>query len=360
MTAYILFFLFVATLAYISDVRKPVIGNQYQSISLNLLWLSLFFFLCFFIGFRHEVGGDWGAYLNYFYQLKGTKFIDGFSISSDPGYLLINWSAAALGFDIYTVNLLGSIIFSTGLIFFCRSLPRPLLALLASIPYMIIVVSMGYSRQGIALGFVMIALVLLARNRRLWFIFFVLLATSFHKTAIIMLPIAALATSQKKILIFFWILIIGLAAYFSAFLSQIERLFQYYVQEEYQSEGAFIRLLMLFLPSLILLLWPHRFKIHYAELRLWKICALLSMSCFVLLFVSDSSTAIDRVALYLLPLQLVVFSYLPEFFGNSGEQRQLIVFGVIIYYLAVLFVWLNFAFYSIYWIPYNNLFFNWS
>lgn len=347
-------------LAYISDARRPILVESSQRLSINFLWILIFFFLIFFIGFRYEVGGDWGAYLNYLNGLKGMRFEDGFSISSDPGYLLINWLAISLGFNIFTVNLICAIIFSTGLIVFCRSLPRPLLALVAAIPYMIIVVSMGYTRQGTALGFAMIGLVLLGRNRRLWFAVFILLATSFHKTAIILLPIAALAASQKKIQVFFWILIIFLAGYFSAFFSQIERLIQYYIQEEYQSEGAFIRLMMLFFPSLILLTWPHRFLINPTELRLWKVCALISLALTALFFVSNSSTAIDRIALYMLPIQLVVFSYLPEFFGHSGEQRQWIVISSITYYLIVLLVWLNFAFYSIYWQPYKSLLFNWQ
>ncbi|QJW84086.1 hypothetical protein HK414_09845 [Ramlibacter terrae] len=44
---------------------------------------------------------------------------------SDPGYRILNWVAAEVGGGIYTVNVVAAIVFSCGLVAFCRSLPRP-------------------------------------------------------------------------------------------------------------------------------------------------------------------------------------------------------------------------------------------
>lgn len=358
MITYLLLFLFFGMFAYMSQFRDPVGIKKFQSLSWNPMWLAIFFFLTIFIGLRHEVGGDWGSYLMYVNGLKGSKFSDGFSLTSDPGYLILNWIAANNGFSIYLVNFVGAVIFSFGLVFFCRNLPRPLLGLVAAIPYLIIVVSMGYTRQAIALGIAMIGLVFLGREKRYWFIIFILIATSFHKSAIVLIPIAALASTKNRFFIIFWILMIGIAAYYSALSSQFERLVTFYIQETYESQGALVRLLMLLIPSLILLLWPHRFSLEYSELLLWRVFAGVSLSLFILYFFTDASTAIDRMALYLLPIQLVVFSYLPEFFGSRGPQRQWIVLGIIVYFLIVLIVWIRFSPYSQYWIPYNNLLLN--
>lgn len=69
---------------------------------------------------------------------------------------------------------------------------------------------------------------------------------------------------------------------------------------------------------------------------------------------SPSSTAVDRVGLYLLPLQLMVFSYLPEVMGRgSGRAHASWVFLVLVYYAAAEFVWLNFADTSFAWLPYR-------
>ena len=67
-----------------------------------------------------------------------------------------------------------------------------------------------------------------------------------------------------------------------------------------------------------------------------------------------SSTAVDRLALYLIPLQLFVGSRLPDThtFGiNPRKWNQLLI----LFLLAVLLVWLFFAGHSYAWLPYRNL-----
>ena len=332
MFTYLLIFIFLGMMALIAHSRQPLLSNSFQSLKWNPLWMLLFVFFTIFIGLRHEVGGDWGAYLTYLESLRGTKFADGLDLTADPGYYLLNWLAFSNGFNIYSVNLFCGFIFSIGLVFFCRNLPRPLLALVAAFPYMVVVVAMGYSRQGVALGLAMIALVLLGREKRIWFIIFILLATLFHKTAIVLLPIAALASTKNRFLVLFWVSIIGLTVYYSLLALSFDRLYLYYVTHTYSSQGALVRLMMLLIPSLLLILWPHRFKFARSELMLWRVCAFLSMGLFLLYFFTDASTAVDRIALYMLPIQLVVFSSLPEFFGKNGELQQWIIIGAVLYF----------------------------
>lgn len=70
----------------------------------------------------------------------------------------------------------------------------------------------------------------------------------------------------------------------------------------------------------------------------------------VLLFTLGFSTALDRMALYFIPLQLVVFSYLPSLLKGS---KQTWTFLIILYYALILFVWINFAKHAQYWLPYQ-------
>ena len=72
-----------------------------------------------------------------------------------------------------------------------------------------------------------------------------------------------------------------------------------------------------------------------------------------LYFVLPSSTAVDRVGLYMLPLQLVVFSHLPDVLGKQNGGKPIWVALVLAYYCAVQFVWLNFASHAKYWLPYR-------
>lgn len=350
-------FIFFSFLALIANNRQNVLSNGYQVISFNPLWWLIVIFFTFIIGMRYEVGGDWGAYLSYFESISQMPLIDSFDISSDTGYLIINYLSSYFNLGIYGVNLFCGFIFSLGLSIFCRSLPRPLLALACAIPYLFLVVSMGYSRQGAALGFAMIGLAFLARERKLVFCIFIILAALFHKTAISLLPIAALAGTKNKIASFFFVILIGIIIYFTALSASFDRLIEYYIRNEYQSRGALIRLLILLIPSSILLIWPNRFNMADAELRLWKTIAWISLFLLFLLFVSDATTAIDRMALYLLPIQLVVFSYVPEIFGEHGEARDWLIFLIICYYGLIMSVWLNYSVYAIYWLPYKNLLF---
>ena len=189
----------------------------------------------------------------------------------------------------------------------------------------------------------------------LWFVIFIIAATSFHKTAIVLLPVAGLAATKNRFWILVWLSLLGFIAYFSLLASSFERLYLYYVEQSYVSEGALIRLIMIFIPSLIILIWPHRLNISKPQLEVWKVYAYISVGLFFLYFFKpDASTAVDRIALYMLPIQMVVFSYLPEFFGGKGETPQLIVLGVILYFFAVLTVWSVYSPYAGYWFPYKN------
>ena len=114
-----------------------------------------------------------------------------------------------------------------------------------------------------------------------------------------------------------------------------------------------IRLLMNAVPAAILLLWRRRFEFTKAEAVLWRWFAIISLALLGLFLVSPSSTAVDRVALYMLPLQLVVFAHLPDVFGNRGRLNEVLVAAVLFYYAAVQFVWLNYASHAISWLPYR-------
>jgi hypothetical protein len=72
-----------------------------------------------------------------------------------------------------------------------------------------------------------------------------------------------------------------------------------------------------------------------------------------LLIVFPSSTAVDRVALYWIPLQLFVLPRLPSALGNVEGKNILLVGSVLAYSALVLFVWLNYADTSSSWIPYK-------
>jgi hypothetical protein len=72
-----------------------------------------------------------------------------------------------------------------------------------------------------------------------------------------------------------------------------------------------------------------------------------------LLAVSPSSTAVDRLALYWIPLQLYVWSRWPAAMARNHNAQLPWVAGVLAYSLAVQFVWLFYADHSWAWVPYQ-------
>ena len=320
--------------------------------------LALFAFaLTLMIGLRHEVGGDWFAYWELFQSIAARPARD-LPFISDPGYALVNWTAERIGADIWLVNLVCASLFIYGLLSFVRWQPRPWLALLVAVPYLIIVVAMGYTRQGVAIGCVMAGLSALTRQRSiLKFVLWALIAASFHKTAVLIIPLAALTASRGRIWTSVWILIAAALAYFVFLRESVDHLWHGYVELQYESEGAVIRVAMNALPSAVFLIFRRRFDLPRMENAIWTNMAIGGLLFVPLLIVSPSSTAVDRMALYLIPIQLLVLSRLPDAVGRLviGGRKGLILL-VITYTGLVQFVWLNFSAHAARgWLPYQSL-----
>lgn len=322
---------------------------------LEFSWLMAGVLLALLMGLRYEVGGDWRTYESHYLGLLGASLFEVLSMG-DPGYYLLNWLSGQVNGGVYLANLMSAALFTAGLVAFCRQQPRPWLALAVAVPYMVIVVGMGYTRQGVALGLAMLGMVGLARKSNLQFVLCVALAATFHKSAVLLVPLAVLATPRGRLWTGLWVGIAAAVLYYLLLADSVEGLVTNYIDAQYQSEGAAVRTAMNALPAVLLLLLRKRFNWQPAERNLWVLMALLALASVGWLLVSSSSTAVDRLALYLIPLQLFVFTRLPDLMGH-GRGRRNWVLAVVAYYGAVLFVWLNFATHSQYWLPYRSWFF---
>jgi len=304
------------------------------------------------IGLRHEVGGDWDNYLPYI-EAAQWMTLDEIISRGDPAYGLLNWLGANWGGEVYLVNTICGLLFSLGLIAFCRQLPRPWLALAVAVPYLVLVVAMGYSRQGVALGIAMWGLALLQQGRLWKFVLTIVIAGLFHKSAVVLILIALVSRATNRFLTFVAVLGIGAGLYVLLLADAVDALRVGYLEAEYQSAGAGVRVAMNTLPGLVFLMFHKRFVLSPNQRRLWIYMACASLVFVALLWLSPSSTAVDRVALYLIPLQLFVWAHFPDAVGKPGCKNLFGVLLVLGYYSAVLFVWLFFADHRYGWIPYK-------
>jgi len=305
--------------------------------------------VCLAIGFRYKVGADWRTY-EVLYYYAGHSSLGRLLRFGDPGYQLVSWSLQAIGAEFWVLNLFCSVVFTWGLYRFVRVQPDPWLSCVVAVPYLIVVVAMGYTRQAVAIGILMAGLAAMKQGASvLRFAIYVFGAALFHKTAVMVLPLVIFAGRRNKLINVIGG-IAGCVLLYDLFLANsVEDLLRNYVEAEYSSQGAGIRVAMNFVPAAIFMLFRKRLQFDEAEFGVWFYFSLTALVMPILLFLVPSSTAIDRLSLYLIPLQIVVLPRVQLLFRGKGLGRALVA----VYAAAVLFIWLNFAAHAKYWVPYH-------
>lgn len=321
---------------------------------IRLAWPLATAALIVLIGFRWETGGDWG---NYDRMVQNALWIPTpFSLLSDPGFRLLTIEAARSSVGLLLITVTSGVLMGIALTRFCLAQPRPWLCLAVAIPYLVVVMGMGYIRQGMAISFLMMGLVSLRDGHILRYSLWVLAGAMFHSTALILLPLGVMVSNTNIALrVGLTTLILVLLAYAVA-STRAETLVANYVDAEMTSSGAAIRLSMTALPGVILLIWRPRFDLEDPERSVWTLFAAASLAALAMLFVFRSSTVLDRLGLYLLPLQCFVYSRAPGAFGRDERHERLIVIAILVVYALAFFTWLNFADNVDYWIPYRFYF----
>ena len=313
----------------------------------------MLFLLVFMIGLRHEVGGDWVTYLEYIESNANHSLSDVFLLV-DPGFALVNWIAEKIGGGIYFANTVCASFFAWGLVTLCRNQPRAWLAMTVAVPYLVIVVAMGYTRQSVAIGFFMLGLVSLFDRRIIRFVIFIFLATTFHLSAAVLMPLAILSIRKSKALMFLGLLLLSILLYLFFVEEMVTHYRKAFLEAKYDSSGALIRLSMGVIAGGLFLFFRHRFQVPQEQKQLWMALALAAFISLAVLAVSPSSAAVDRLGLYLIPLQVFVFSRLPEVIGHcSGHGNSYVVLGVVSASALVQFIWLFFATHAWAWMPYQ-------
>ena len=114
-----LYWFIFAILTYLTLINinnKEILANK----KWNILWKLVFIFLILIIGLRHEVGGDWYPYLALVESADNKDFFEVIT-PIEPAFNLLNWIASYLGLGVYFVNFIFAVIFTWGLINFCRN-----------------------------------------------------------------------------------------------------------------------------------------------------------------------------------------------------------------------------------------------
>lgn len=315
----------------------------------NLIWFVVAVFYVLIIGLRQEIGVDWEAYKRH-YDLVVNVPLDEALLTTDPAYAFLNWVVALIGGQVYLVNFICAILFITGLVKFCRKQQMPWLAFLVAQPVLIFIIGMSYTRQSVAVGFELMALVAISEKNNRLFIFNILVAALFHKTAIFLMPLVAIVSNKNKFLMILAILFLGLGLGVMLIAEQYEALLDLYVEQKLTSDGGIYRIALNIVPAVLVMVFANAKLKKVAERNLWKALAVLSFLLFPLIIIAPTAT--DRLAVYLTPIQLYVFSNAPNWFDNRFA-RFFFLSGVVLFYALLMLVWLTFGSYRSSWVPYR-------
>lgn len=349
MIVYWLMFAFPALAAVLTWERgKPSDIN-------NLVFTSVVFVFVVLIGFRYAVGADWYAYELILWNISLEDWGTAVFQYGDPAFNMVGWIATRIGAEVWGANFVCGLVLTVGLIHFCRQQDDRWLALCAAVPYLVIVVGMGYIRQAAAIGLLLIALVRFERGEFTRSIFWIAVAATFHASALILAPLVALAVVRKRIALVVPVAIAGAGLFVVLLQQRIDSFYATYAETEYDSSGAMVRLLMNAVPAILLILFRRRFPGSPWGRTLWLWFAFLSIALVPAVLVTSSTTVIDRVGLYFIPIQIYVFGNLTVGMGVRDRGRLLVTLLSVGYYASILFVWLNFATHSEYWVPYRFL-----
>lgn len=351
MWAYLLIFLLIATMA-LSQQRALSEISGYGDRSWSITWLFVWLMLTMFIGLRYEVGGDWDSYLAHVDNVKGDSLINAME-GMDPAYAFLEWIGSNYWGGIYLVNIICAAIFTWGLLVFCRTQPRPWLALLIAVPFLITVVAMGYTRQAAAIGLSMVGFTSLMQRKILAFVLWVVIATLFHKTAMILIPFVLFLKTNHRLLTLIGLLIVAALLFFLLIWDYIDILDRGYIEANYNSSGAEVRVFMNALPAFFFLLLKKKFVLLMDQDKFWSWMSATALCFIALLLITPSSTAVDRLALYWMPIQIFVWARAPEVLSNFVKWRALCTFGVVLCSGAIQFIWLFFAEHAFAWLPYK-------
>lgn len=317
-------------------------------------WVYAITFGAFFIGLRHEVGGDW---LNY---IAGLQYLDRAPASVwldfqrfDPGYQVLQYLVSKIGLGIYGINIVCGFIVMLCLAFFAKKQPYPWITMLVAIPFFIIGINMGTVRQGLALSLSLVALTQLNKSS-VKFIGWILFAFLFHKSVIVMAGLVILKKINFKLILFllvfaypFFLLVINIEA--------IEILIRaYFIKPDYQSDGAIYRIAVSIVPALASFIYFKELRSKFSDSWIYTYIAIATFA--LLFFLESYSTLADRLAYYTIPLQLAIWPRIISIQTNA-LLKEFITISIILGYFFMLFVWLNFANHSWAWIPYQIIWF---
>jgi hypothetical protein len=261
-----------------------------------------------------------------------------------------------LGLGVYGVNVVGAMIFCTGLFAYCTRQPNRWLALAAATPFLVVVAVMSANRQGIAIGIVLFVMSRWSRLNLLKRSVGFVLAGMFHSSAVLLLWMSVIDLRIGKVRKLFLLALVTIIGAWLLVRSEnsFYRYTTVYVQQPagVYAPGAMFHLFLNSAPALLMLTV---FRRRFRNLSDWPMLRQLCIMAIGLLILAPFfSVAAGRMSLYLFPISITFISIFPGMFRGMGMRaitRTICVSGL----CCVLALWLLFANTAFTYRPYKSV-----
>ncbi len=327
------------------SINSNVLINKNGIASISFLILGVF------VLFRgEEVGNDTLSYLLLYQEFTNASVnIEYYAVRFEIGYLLLNKICTYISSNLQTIIIISGLITTIGYWYFIKKYSRSIcLSLLMFICLRYYDQTMNIIRECIAIAIIFYSYRFIVKRNFFKFIICILLATCFHKTAIVF-TIAYFVTLfrlSKKTLLILFIVSMGFMFSFGSIFQQILQIFDnysYYDGGEYAVGGIRIATILqliiqgaLFIISLVIrknigneILIKRGYD---SMLMIWAIAISITI-------VATQFNLLDRVAVYFNVFSIIVFPNILSEVKNIRHREILYILTItflITYYCFIL------------------------
>jgi hypothetical protein len=337
----LIYFLFLLPPLVLAWARPPL--KRHVAFST----VAYFVPLLLFMGLRDRTGPDWTGYIN-LYEVVNSNLE---AVRTEPLFGYLNVLSDTLGFYIYGVNFVCTLIFLSGIFAYANCTARPWLAIAAVTPYLCFVIGMSGIRQATAIGVSYIALANWSRLSIIVKLMFIAVAVGFHTSAVIL--VALVIFDDRKRL---WLKLIFSGLFVAYFLSSgltadaIEEYSIRYLTQNIISFGAAQHVALSASPAILYFVFRKRIEKAGWSNSLVTIGAIGSIAALPLTAIS--STGVDRLALYFSYIQMWIYPALTE---ALKEHESVVLFSATFIILSIFLIYFTIGLTISGYIPYHSL-----
>jgi hypothetical protein len=312
-----------------------------RSKSANKLLAVLFAsVLVIFVGTRDNVGCDFASYEGRFNSLLQGLTLGEIFNNGEAGFYLMSLGLRDMDFTHLSVLFVSGVLYLFCLWRFSNLLEKPLGFLALCFPVLIVQLGMSGIRQALALGFLLLAMTAFANKRRLMVVLWVLVASQFHTSAIIFLPLAYLPGRQVSLgRLVAALALLGPMVLFMAG-GRAEVYSDRYVEQTYgenSSGGAWFRYTLILIPFL-LFEWKAKL-VEQTFPKLYPLLRVFALITFAMAAVGLVSTvALHRLVFYAMPISIMAFICVSQVLAHE-RKNPVMWFLPYVFYGAYMLSW---------------------